>query len=176
MPQNFFKSNFKFLRKKAGETQAESGSALERLPQTISGWENGGTEPTLDDLINISIKYGISIDNLLKADLANGKGIEEQINSQISKGKGKETGKATNETADSAVIEALKATLVAKDEIIASKLETIAGLKQNNDDLRGSISILNDQILMLKREVSELERQIESRSGGHDASGHRRSA
>jgi transcriptional regulator with XRE-family HTH domain len=183
MPQNFFKSNFKFLRKKAGETQAESGSGIGRIPQTISLWENGTNEPGLDDLINISIKYGISIDDLLKIDLAKGKGIDEEKNISKSKGKGKETGKEINEIIDFTGVEALKIALsakdlliAAKDQVISVKDQVIAGQEAHIGTLKDSLSMITEENDNLKRDVSLLEKQINSHTGRESQNEHKRSA
>jgi transcriptional regulator with XRE-family HTH domain len=176
MPSFFLKYNIKALRKGLGLTQAQLAIQLGRKPQSIGNWETGFNEPTIDDLIQLSIIFGVTLDELLISDVSEGKVNKEVKNEPNGKVNGKVTGKVSSKNGDFGELERLKKELAGREEILASKDEIIASLKQNNNDLRSTISILSDEITRLKRAISDLERQIESHSGGSDASGHRRSA
>ncbi|MZQ99502.1 MAG: helix-turn-helix domain-containing protein [Acidaminobacter sp.] len=60
-------SNLRKLRKSRGQTQAQLAELLEVDTTTISKMENSVIIPGLNTVIEISIIYGISIDNLLSA-------------------------------------------------------------------------------------------------------------
>lgn len=58
-------NNFKFLREKAGLTQAEFAEKHGLSQQAISKYENGTREPDLKTLIIFADYYNVSIDYLL---------------------------------------------------------------------------------------------------------------
>jgi transcriptional regulator with XRE-family HTH domain len=47
-------------------TQAELAELLRVSQPTVSDWLNGNTKPTVDRLLSISEKIGLSVDELLK--------------------------------------------------------------------------------------------------------------
>ena len=53
------------LRKEKGLTERQLGNLLNFSNQTISAWENGTREPTLDALIAIADIFEVSTDELL---------------------------------------------------------------------------------------------------------------
>ena len=65
----FFSSNIKFLRKHRGRTQDDMAFALNLKRSTLSGYENGVSEPNLEALVAFSKYFGIAIDTLVKVDL-----------------------------------------------------------------------------------------------------------
>jgi transcriptional regulator with XRE-family HTH domain len=66
----YFASNIKFLRKRKDRTQDEVAAALNLKRSTLSGYENGVAQPSIDILVTFSGYFGISIDTILKIDLA----------------------------------------------------------------------------------------------------------
>ncbi len=66
----FFSSNIKFLRKHRGRTQDDMAFALNLKRSTLSGYENGVSEPNLEALVAFSKYFGIAIDTLVKVDLS----------------------------------------------------------------------------------------------------------
>lgn len=64
--QNFGK-NLRMQRKSNGHTQAQLAQLLQVDTTTISKMENSVIIPGLNTIIEISIIYGVSIDNLLSA-------------------------------------------------------------------------------------------------------------
>ncbi len=66
----FFSSNIKFLRKHRGRTQDDTAFALDMKRSTLSGYENGVSEPSLEALVAFSKHFGIAIDTLVKIDLS----------------------------------------------------------------------------------------------------------
>jgi transcriptional regulator with XRE-family HTH domain len=65
----YFTSNIKFLRKRKDRTQDEVAVALNLKRSTLSGYENGVAQPSIDILVAFSGYFGISIDTILKIDL-----------------------------------------------------------------------------------------------------------
>ena len=66
----YFNSNIKFLRKHRGRTQDDIAFALQMKRSTLSGYENGVSEPNLETLVAFSKYFGITIDTLVKVDLS----------------------------------------------------------------------------------------------------------
>ena len=60
-----FAENLKNLRKSAGLTQTDLAEKLFTSPQTISRWESGDGEPSLDLLISLAELLGVSADRLI---------------------------------------------------------------------------------------------------------------
>lgn len=65
----YFASNIKFLRKRKDRTQDQVAAALNLKRSTLSGYENGVAQPSIDILVVFSGYFGISIDTILKIDL-----------------------------------------------------------------------------------------------------------
>ena len=66
----YINSNIKFLRKHRNRTQDDVAFALNMKRSTLSGYENGVSEPNLEALIAFSKYFGIAIDTLVKVDLS----------------------------------------------------------------------------------------------------------
>nr|MCH9869624.1 helix-turn-helix domain-containing protein [Serratia marcescens] len=49
-------------------TQDELGQDLHLTRQTISNWEKGKSYPSIQDIVTISDRYHVSLDELLKED------------------------------------------------------------------------------------------------------------
>ena len=56
---------FKECRQKAGLSQKAAALSLHVKPPSISDWENGKTNPTIDNLVKMSQLYQVPIDQLL---------------------------------------------------------------------------------------------------------------
>ena len=65
MKENVLGKHLKELRKEKGLTERQLGNLLNFSNQTISAWENGTREPTLDALIAIADIFEVSTDELL---------------------------------------------------------------------------------------------------------------
>ncbi len=61
--------NIKYLRKKEGFDQRAIGDLLGIKPPTVSKYESGMVQPSIEGLINLSEFFGITVDDLLKRDL-----------------------------------------------------------------------------------------------------------
>lgn len=69
-------NNLKFLQKTAGYTQTDMARLLGyKGKSSLSLIESGSTELSVDNLLNISEFFGVTVDDLLKKDLSKG-GIE----------------------------------------------------------------------------------------------------
>ena len=66
----YFNSNIKFLRKHRNRTQDDVAFALNMKRSTLSGYENGVSEPNIEALVAFSKYFNIAIDTLVKADLS----------------------------------------------------------------------------------------------------------
>ena len=79
---HFLGKNLRYLRKQSSKTQSEIASLIQKGQTTIGNWENGISEPNLNELLIISNYFDIPVDKLLKTDLS-----EEQIESRIGIGR-----------------------------------------------------------------------------------------
>lgn len=67
---HYLGKNLRYLRKQMSKTQSEIASLIKKGQTTIGNWENGISEPNLDELLIISNFFDISLDILIKVDLA----------------------------------------------------------------------------------------------------------
>ncbi len=67
---NYFSSNIKLLRNRRNRTQGDVANFLQIKRSTLSGYENGVAQPSIDTLILFSNYYKIAIDTLLRVDLS----------------------------------------------------------------------------------------------------------
>lgn len=63
-------ANLKFLRKSLKKSQDEVATELGMKRTTLSGYENGSAEPSLDNLLRLAEYYRITIDQMLRKPLA----------------------------------------------------------------------------------------------------------
>ncbi|HXB91400.1 MAG TPA: helix-turn-helix transcriptional regulator [Puia sp.] len=66
----FFGKNLRHIRKQLSKTQSEVASLLKKGQTTIGNWENGISEPSLEELVILSNYFDISLDTLVKVDLS----------------------------------------------------------------------------------------------------------
>ncbi|HEY4064387.1 MAG TPA: helix-turn-helix transcriptional regulator [Puia sp.] len=71
---NFLGKNIRHIRKQLSKTQSEIASLLKKGQTTIGNWENGISEPSLEELVILSNYFDISLDTLIKTDLAGANG------------------------------------------------------------------------------------------------------
>src|SRR3984957_16148817 len=71
---HFLGKNLRHLRKQSARTQSEIASLIQKGQTTIGNWENGISEPSLNELLIISNYFDIPVDALLKVDLAESQG------------------------------------------------------------------------------------------------------
>ena len=67
---HFLGKNLRHLRKQSSRTQSEIASLIQKGQTTIGNWENGISEPSLNELLIISNYFDMPVDALLKIDLA----------------------------------------------------------------------------------------------------------
>ncbi len=67
---HYLGKNMRYLRKQLSKTQSEIASLIKKGQTTIGNWENGISEPNLDELLIISNFFDIPLDILVKVDLA----------------------------------------------------------------------------------------------------------
>lgn len=67
---HFLGKNLRHLRKQSAKTQSEIASLIQKGQTTIGNWENGISEPSLNELLIISNYFDIPLDTLLKVDLS----------------------------------------------------------------------------------------------------------
>lgn len=65
----FLGNNIRFLRKQSSKTQSEVAAVLKKGQTTIGNWENGISEPNLEELVVLSNYFDISLDELVRTDL-----------------------------------------------------------------------------------------------------------
>ena len=66
---HFLGKNLRYLRKRSSQNQDAIAILFNKGQTTIGNWENGVSEPGIDDLLTISNYFGISVDALLRTDL-----------------------------------------------------------------------------------------------------------
>lgn len=66
--QSLFSTRLKMLRKQKQLTQQELGDVLGVTQTTCAKWENGRTEPTLENVIKLAIFLDTTTDYLLGMD------------------------------------------------------------------------------------------------------------
>jgi transcriptional regulator with XRE-family HTH domain len=79
----YFGKNIKLLRKRKGRTQDELAGVLQMKRSTLSGYENGVAQPSIDNLVHISDYFNISIDTLVRINLSE---LSESQLSEIERG------------------------------------------------------------------------------------------
>lgn len=62
--------NIRFLRKQFPVTQSKLASLIGKGQTTIGNWENGISEPNIEELLILSNYFDISLDLLIKVDLS----------------------------------------------------------------------------------------------------------
>jgi transcriptional regulator with XRE-family HTH domain len=67
---HYLGKNLRYLRKQLSKTQSEIAALIKKGQTTIGNWENGISEPNLDELLVISNFFDIPLDVLVKVDLA----------------------------------------------------------------------------------------------------------
>jgi transcriptional regulator with XRE-family HTH domain len=67
---HYLGKNIRHLRKQLSKTQSEIASLIQKGQTTIGNWENGISEPNLDELLILSNFFDIPLDTLIKVDLA----------------------------------------------------------------------------------------------------------
>ena len=60
-----FGTRIKELRQSLGMNQVQFGKSLNVTKQSVSNWENGNIQPSIDMLIKISSTFSVSTDYLL---------------------------------------------------------------------------------------------------------------
>lgn len=102
------------LRKERNLTQEEIASRLDVSRQTISNWETGSAQPTIDKMIELSNLYDMSLDELV----GRNKGKDVLPSKLLKKIEGKKViivffldGKAVDEVLKGTVIEVTQTTL-----------------------------------------------------------------
>jgi len=65
----FLGNNIRFLRKQSSKTQSEVAAVLKKGQTTIGNWENGISEPSLEELVVLSNYFGVDLDELVKTDM-----------------------------------------------------------------------------------------------------------
>lgn len=67
---HYLGKNIRYLRKQLSKTQSEIASLIQKGQTTIGNWENGISEPNLEELLILSNFFDIPLDKLIKVDLA----------------------------------------------------------------------------------------------------------
>jgi transcriptional regulator with XRE-family HTH domain len=67
---NFLGQNIRYLRRQHSNTQTELASLIQKGQTTIGNWENGISEPNVEELLILSNYFDISLDILIKIDLS----------------------------------------------------------------------------------------------------------
>lgn len=63
--KSYFKENLKQLRKENGYSQTSLASILNISVKTISHWETGYSEPSIQQLLDLCEVFDVTVDELL---------------------------------------------------------------------------------------------------------------
>jgi transcriptional regulator with XRE-family HTH domain len=66
---SLFPKNLRFLRKKGKHNQDEISLLFNKKANTIGNWENGKSEPSISELIELGNYFKVSVQDLLHTDL-----------------------------------------------------------------------------------------------------------
>lgn len=67
MSREILSNNIRFYRRRMGLTQSALAEALFIVPQTVSKWESGISEPDAEKLCLLADLFGVSLDNLMRS-------------------------------------------------------------------------------------------------------------
>jgi transcriptional regulator with XRE-family HTH domain len=90
---HFLGPNIRYLRRQASNTQTELAALIHKGQTTIGNWENGISEPNIEELLTLSNYFDIPLDILVKVDLSKTNWISERVR-QKEAGLPKSAGKA----------------------------------------------------------------------------------
>ncbi len=79
----FFATNLKLLRKRRKRTQDDVSFSTGIKRPTLSGYENSGVLPSVENLLSLADYFGLSADTLLRVDLRQ---LSEYQFSQLERG------------------------------------------------------------------------------------------
>ena len=63
--ENHFRDNMKSFRKAGNVSQQQLAVALHTTVKTISHWETGYTEPSINQILELAEFFGVTLDELL---------------------------------------------------------------------------------------------------------------
>ena len=67
---HYLGKNIRHLRKQLSKTQSEIASLIKKGQTTVGNWENGISEPNLEELLILSNFFDMPLDTLIRIDLA----------------------------------------------------------------------------------------------------------
>jgi transcriptional regulator with XRE-family HTH domain len=76
---HFLGPNIRYLRRQASNTQTELAALIHKGQTTIGNWENGISEPNVEELLTLSNYFDIPLDILVKVDLSKTNWISERV-------------------------------------------------------------------------------------------------
>lgn len=91
---HFLGPNIRYLRRQASNTQTALASLINKGQTTIGNWENGISEPNIEELLILSNYFDIPLDILIKVDLSKTNWVSERVREK-ERGLQKKTGKST---------------------------------------------------------------------------------
>ena len=159
------KNNITFLKKKKGETQDSIALYVKKAKTTVSGWENGVSEPGVKELILLSEFFEVSLDDLINKDLSNvhlnneNKDLENEqnVHPNVHGNVHPNTKKAVLfkvNDAPAAVVNEGESGYLTSQNLIAALQETVEAQKALNAHLVQQVATLNEQITKLKTKKS----------------------
>jgi transcriptional regulator with XRE-family HTH domain len=75
---NFLGQNIRYLRRQAANTQTELASLINKGQTTIGNWENGISEPSIEELLILSNYFATPLDILVKVNLSQTNWVSEK--------------------------------------------------------------------------------------------------
>ena len=97
---NFLGKNIRHLRKQFAQTQSELADMMKKGQTTIGNWENGVSEPNVEELLRLSNYFATPIDLLVKVDLS-------LTNWEVGKAAGNDTADGVKEYDHEAIADAV---------------------------------------------------------------------
>jgi transcriptional regulator with XRE-family HTH domain len=167
-----FKSNLTFLRIKTGKTQSDIAFHCKKSKQTISGWENGVSEPGIKELVLLSEFLDISLDDLINKELTDvhlnnykvvskkQQNVHLNVHPNVHLNPKKQPVTPVTEPANSPVNEGAAPYQTAQ-MVVAAQAQTINALQSLNAVLAQQVAFLQEQITDLKREIPVIGQAME---------------
>ncbi len=75
----YFAENLRFLRRRKGVTQSELSAHMNKAHTTIGNWEKKHSKPSIEELLELTRYFNVSVSDLLEKDLS--KLVEQKIES-----------------------------------------------------------------------------------------------
>jgi transcriptional regulator with XRE-family HTH domain len=161
----YFKQNLKFLRKENNKSQADIGLQVNKRSTAISSWENGLSEPSLEDLQIVSDYFGIYIGDLIGMDMADvhlkAKGGQEKNSQNVHLNVNRSVHLKGGKPPLSTGINPYLDTNYTLQKLVETQQSFIESLESQNAIQAKRIADLEEENARLKRDIPQIGKPME---------------